>query len=164
MNILNAQQIEHKIKRIASEIYERHADSGEIILAGINNKGFLIAKLIQNSLLALGQKCVQTAHLTLNPAKPLDSDTIFGLEPKHYTNKVVIVIDDVANSGRTLFFAMKPFMNVLTKKLEVCVLVERMHKSYPISVDYVGVRLATTVKQNIEIIFEERKPVEAQMF
>ena len=76
---------------------------------------------------------------------------------------VVVVVDDVANSGRTLFFGMRPFMQVLLKSLEVCVLIERMHKAYPVNVDYVGLRLATTVKQNIEVNFSNGKPVETSL-
>ncbi len=164
MIILNQQQIENKIRRIASEIFESHAESGEIILAGINTKGYALAELIQKVLEKMGHKQVTITHLQLNPAQPQEAEIVSELPIEQYKAKNVVVIDDVANSGRTLFFAMQPFLKVLTKKLEVCVLVERMHKSYPISVDYVGVRLATTVKQNIEIIFDKKKPIEAQMY
>lgn len=164
MIILNQQQIENKIRRIASEIFESHAESGEIILAGINTKGYALAALLQNLIEKMGHNQVSITRLKINPAQPLESEVISDMSVEQYHNKNVVVIDDVANSGRTLFFAMQPFLKVLTKKLEVCVLVERMHKSYPISVDYVGVRLATTVKQNIEIVFNKDKPIEAQMF
>ncbi len=163
MIILNSKQINHKLKRIASEIYERHADQNEIVLAGINTKGYLMAEKLKILLIEMGLPAVKLAHLDLNPAKPLESEARIDLELKNLTNRIAIIIDDVANSGRTLFFAMKPFSNVLLKKLEVCVLIERMHKSYPISVDYVGLRLATTIKQNIEVEFKEFEPIAAKL-
>ncbi|MCC6816887.1 MAG: phosphoribosyltransferase [Saprospiraceae bacterium] len=164
MIILNHQQIENKIRRIASEIYEAHAEAPELILVGINNKGFAISNLLCKLIQKMGHKNVNHCHLTLNPANPLDSNIVLDRELNNFKDVAVIVVDDVVNSGRTLFFALQPFTKVLTQKLEVCVLVERMHKAYPVSVDYVGMRLATTVKQNIEIVFEKNKPVEAQMF
>lgn len=164
MIILNQQQIENKIRRIASEIYESHAESGDLILAGINNKGYLLANILQKAIVKMGHTKVNTCHLQLNPAMPLQSEVSIDIPLQKLKDAHVIVIDDVANSGRTLFFAMQPFLKVLTRKLEACVLVERMHKSYPINVDYVGIRLATTVKQNIEVTFEKDSPKEAQMF
>jgi pyrimidine operon attenuation protein/uracil phosphoribosyltransferase len=65
--------------------------------------------------------------------------------------KTVLLIDDVANSGRTLFYACLPVMEVLPKKLETAVLVNRTHKSFPIRVDYVGMELATTLKEDIKV-------------
>ncbi|MBC7885543.1 MAG: phosphoribosyltransferase, partial [Saprospiraceae bacterium] len=65
-------------------------------------------------------------------------------------NKAVIVIDDVANTGRTIFYAFKVYMDILVKKIEVAVLVDRKHKLFPIKVDYVGLSLATTLQENIK--------------
>jgi pyrimidine operon attenuation protein/uracil phosphoribosyltransferase len=70
---------------------------------------------------------------------------------KEVKNKVIILIDDVANTGRTIFYATKPLMEVMPKKIEVAVLVDRKHKSFPIRVDYVGLSLATTVKEHIDV-------------
>ncbi|MFN8280679.1 MAG: phosphoribosyltransferase family protein [Saprospiraceae bacterium] len=161
MVILNSTQIGNKLQRIASEIFERHADSGQLILAGINNKGYLMASDLSQRLKAIGMKDIRLCRLKLNPAKPLETRAELDIPVDQLSGKVVIVVDDVANSGRTLFFAMQPMMEVLLKSLEICVLIERMHKSYPVSVDYVGLRLATTVKQNIEVAFSEDVPVEA---
>lgn len=161
MVILNSTQIGNKLQRIASEIYERHADSGQLILAGINNKGYQMASDLSHRLKAIGMKDIRLGRLKLNPAKPLETRAELDIPVDELSGKVVIVVDDVANSGRTLFFAMQPIMEVLLKSLEICVLIERMHKSYPVSVDYVGLRLATTVKQHIEVVFSEGVPVEA---
>ena len=77
--------------------------------------------------------------------------TQIDIDESLFKNKVVIIVDDVANTGRTIFFAFKPFLDILTKKVEVAVLVDRKHKSFPIKVDYVGLSLATTLKENIKV-------------
>ena len=66
-------------------------------------------------------------------------------------DKVIIVVDDVANTGRTIFYAIKPLLNVLPRKVEVAVLVDRKHKSFPVHVDYVGMSLNTTLQENIDV-------------
>ena len=50
-----------------------------------------------------------------------------------------------------VFFAFKPFLEVVPKKIEVAVLVDRKHKSFPVKVDYVGLSLATTMKDDIQV-------------
>ncbi|MBX2817947.1 MAG: phosphoribosyltransferase, partial [Saprospiraceae bacterium] len=72
-------------------------------------------------------------------------------ELKELKRKSIVVVDDVANTGRTIFFAIKPLLNVLPKKIEVAVLVDRKHKSFPIKVDYVGLSLATTLREDIDV-------------
>ena len=69
--------------------------------------------------------------------------------------KVVIIVDDVANTGRTIYYAIKPLLDTLPKKVEVAVLVDRKHKSFPIQSDYVGLSLATTLKENIDVQIRE---------
>ena len=73
------------------------------------------------------------------------------LSPEALHNQTIIVIDDVANTGRTLFYACKPFLELLPRKIEMAVLVDRKHKSFPVLVDYVGLSLATTLREHIEV-------------
>lgn len=89
------------------------------------------------------------SRIKLNPAKPLDFPIETDLAPELITNKSIIVVDDVANTGRTIFYAFRVYMNALPKKIEVAVLVDRKHKMFPVKVDYVGLSLATTIQENI---------------
>ena len=89
--------------------------------------------------------------IKLSPANPLQKEVEIGLPLKDLENKVIIIIDDVANTGRTIFYAIKPLLNILPKKIEVAVLVDRQHKSFPIKVDYKGLSLATTLHENIDV-------------
>jgi len=150
MQVLNDYQIKQKIQRLSYEILENNLDEQEIILVGINNNGYGFAKLLFESLTAISDKKVVLSKIKLNPAQPLDFPIETDLNEAALVNKSIIVIDDVANTGRTIFYAFKVFVNILVKKIEVAVLVDRKHKMFPIKVDYVGLTLATTVQENIK--------------
>lgn len=151
MKILTERQILQKVKRLAYEILENNYTEEEIILAGINNTGMEFAEMLLNELLEITDLPITLTRIQLDPADPLRTDIQLEIPIEQVTGKVVIVIDDVANTGRTIFYATKPLMETLPKKIEVAVLVDRKHKSFPIRVDYVGLSLATTLKENIDV-------------
>ena len=74
---------------------------------------------------------------------------------EHYTHKAVIVVDDVLNSGLTLIYGVKHFLEVPLKKLTTAVLVNRNHKRYPIKADFKGISLSTSLQEHISVVFEE---------
>jgi len=151
MLLLNTNQIQQKIQRLAIEILEENYGEREIILAGINTTGTRFAGRLKVALEALCKSKITLTTIHINPANPLSEDITIDLPLKKLQNKLVLVIDDVANTGRTLYYAMKPIMEVLPKKVEVVVLVDRKHKSFPVKTDYVGMSLATTVQENISV-------------
>jgi len=156
MKILDQRQIRHILKRLAYEVVENHFDEESIILAGINRNGSGFAKMLEAELNAIGKVAVHRVQILLNPADPLAQAVEVSVPIQELTGKIVIVVDDVANTGRTAFFACKPLMDILPKKVEVAVLVDRKHKAFPIVPDYVGLSLATTLKENIDVrILEE---------
>ena len=151
MQILNEKQINQKIRRLTIEILEHNFLEPEIILAGINNNGLEFAHLLMEGLLARTDKPVTLTRIRLNPAMPLDYEIHLEMPFDQLKGKTIIVVDDVANTGRTIFYALKPLMKTLPKKIEVAVLVDRKHKSFPIAPDYVGLSLATTLKEDIDV-------------
>ena len=151
MKLLDQRQIKQKIERLAIEILEHNLDETEIILAGINNNGLGFAKLLLKRLQKLTDITLTLTQIRLSPANPIEREVTIGLKSEELNNKVIIIVDDVANTGRTIFYATKPLMEVLPKKVEVAVLVDRKHKSFPVKVDYLGLSLATTLKENIDV-------------
>ena len=151
MKLLTHRQIQQKIKRLAIEILEHNYAEKEIILAGINNNGMGFAQLIYDELSTMTEMNIVLTWIRLNPANPISSEIKIGLPSEKLKDKVTVVIDDVANTGRTLFYAIKPILDTLPKKVEAAVLVDRMHKSFPIRIDYVGLSLATTLQEHIEV-------------
>jgi pyrimidine operon attenuation protein / uracil phosphoribosyltransferase len=153
MLVLNHTQITRRLRRLATEILERNYDTPELILAGLNNNGLAMAqKLMQELLPAKPESMsITLTRIRLNPANPLEYTPYIEMEQAELAGKTLIIVDDVMNSGRTLFYAVQPLLAVLPAKVEVAVLVERKHKNFPIKSDYVGLSLATTVKDDIDV-------------
>lgn len=150
MKILDQAQIKQKIKRLAIEILENHFEEKTIILAGINNNGTSFAKLLEKELKKITDIQILLYTIRINPASPLSSPIEINSPVESFKGKTIIVVDDVANTGRTIFYACKPILNVIPKKLEVAVLIDRQHKTFPIYPKYVGLSLATTLKEDID--------------
>lgn len=151
MKILDGSQIKQKIKRLAIEILENNFEEKTIVLIGINNNGTGFAKLLEKELKKITEITIQLATIRLNPAAPLSTPIELNIPVETLKGKTVILVDDVANTGRTIFYACKPILDILPKKLEVAVLVDRRHKTFPIYPKYVGFSLATTLKEDIEL-------------
>lgn len=162
MKLLDQQQINQKVKRLAIQILEDNYKESEIFLIGINNNGYEFAKLLKTALRRRTKKVdVNLGRLKLNPADPANYPIESSIDVDKFNGKVVIIVDDVANTGRTLFYACKPLMEVTPLRIEVAVLVDRTHKTFPIKVDYMGISLATTLQDNIavKIVNVEEKEV-----
>ncbi|MDO1450089.1 phosphoribosyltransferase family protein [Rhodocytophaga aerolata] len=155
--ILTQKQTLQKIKRIAYEVYENNFQEDEIILAGIYDKGYLFAKLLQQELKAISPIKVTLVKVSLDKLAPLQSDIFLDCDTSLLRNKVVILLDDVLNTGRTLVYSLKPFLNVEIKKLSTAVIVDRNHKQFPISADYIGYALSTTIQEHIEVVLEDEE-------
>lgn len=149
--ILNSSDIARRIQRIAFEIMEQNYDEPEIILAGIRQKGFVFAQRLEQHISATGRFKVVLSDIQLQKRKPAQSQILMGIDPSFINNKTVVVCDDVANTGQTLLYAMRPFLGFSPKKIQVAVLVDRKHKAFPVSTDFVGVSLSTTMHQHITV-------------
>lgn len=151
MVILTQHQIEQKVHRLAIEILENNYGEEDIILLGINRRGMRFAEMLLERLQQISSTRFSLFNLRISPEDPLQQPIEIDLPLDEMNGRTVIVVDDVANTGRTLFYACKPLLDILPKRLETAVLVDRKHKSFPIRVDYMGLSLATTLKENIDV-------------
>lgn len=152
--ILNEQQIKQKIKRLAIQILEQNHDETEVYLIGINNNGLGFAQMLLEAInsIEVAKPTFLMTQVMLNPAAPLAKAVEIQTPLDELEGKTLIFVDDVANTGRTIFYAMQPvLLDIVPKKVEVAVLVDRKHKSFPISINYVGLSLATTLSENIDV-------------
>ena len=149
--ILTSDDIKKKIERISYEILENNSEEGEIILAGIRQKGFVFAQRLEAMLRSMSDLTVILTDIQLQKRRPTSSEILMGIDSSAVNNKVVVVCDDVANTGQTLLYAMKPFLDFSPKKIQVAVLVDRRHKVYPVSADYVGLSLSTNMQEHITV-------------
>ncbi len=157
MEILNNRKIDWMIKRLGVQILENHYKEDKIILAGINNNGFYFAELLSTSMRAISDIPIQLCRIRLQPAAPLREEVSIDVPTSDLESATVIIVDDVANTGRTLFYAFKIFERIIPKRVEVAVLVDRKHKSFPIDVKYVGLSLVTTLSDNITVSLKTKK-------
>src|ERR1700741_74906 len=96
--ILNSKQIEQKINRIAYEIYENNYDEKEIVIAGIEKNGYVLAERIAAVLKSISSIRIQLIGIALDKENPFHSDVQLKLSDKELKNKVIILVDDVLNS------------------------------------------------------------------
>ena len=155
--ILNNKQIEQKINRLAHQVLENNYEESEIIIAGIASRGFVLAKRIAAILQDISNIKVHVEEIKVNKDTPIKSKVDFPFSDEELEGKVIFVVDDVVNSGRTLIYAVRHFLNVPVKKLRTLVLVDRSHNRYPIRADYVGISLATTLQEHVSVEFSKGK-------
>ncbi len=151
--ILTHQEILHKIRRMAYQIYENNVDETEIILAGIDVNGYVLAKKMKTALSQISDLDIALCKVTIDKKNPL-SPVSTSVSPNDYKNKSVILIDDVLNSGSTLIYSVKHFLDVPLKQFKTAVLVNRNHKKYPVKADFKGISLSTTLHEHVNVIFE----------
>ena len=144
--ILSKEVAEKKLRRMAYEILENNIDEKGIILAGIRESGSVVAKVIQEMLGEISSIKTELITITLDKKEPSDVSLSKTVD---FNGKVIVLIDDVSNSGKTLLYALKPFIAFHPKKIQTLVLVERTHTSFPVRPDYVGLSIATTLQEHI---------------
>lgn len=154
IQILSSEEIQQKTRRIAYQIVEDNYDENELILIGIMPNGYEYAEQLKKEIEAIDGFKVTLLELSLNKTKPLEEEIKLGLGKKSLDNKTVIVVDDVANTGKTLYYALKPVMDFFPKKVQAAVLVDRQHKLFPVSPDFVGLSLSTTLQEHIRVEFD----------
>ncbi len=146
--VLDAVQIDQRIRRIAYQIYENNYGVKELILAGICEQGEVLATLLSNILKEISPIKTKVLKINLNkknPSDPMEEKEL----PTNLTNKVIIMVDDVLNTGKTLAYSLKPFLDQKIKKIEVAVLINRSHTAFPIYPKYTGYELSTTLSEHI---------------
>jgi len=152
--ILTHQEIEHKIKRIAYQIYETFVDEETIVIAGIASNGYILAEKLSSVLQSISPLNIVLCEVKINKQNP-NSEIATSLSKEAYQNKGIVLVDDVLNSGSTLMYGVKHFLDVPLKKFKTAVLVDRNHKKYPIKVDFKGISLSTSSHEHVSVVFEK---------
>ena len=152
--ILNNLQIKKKIKRISLQIIESNNSEEEIVIAGIEKNGFIISKKISDEIKNNSDIKIKLCKIIIdkkNPRKQISTS----LKLEDYQNKSIVLIDDVLNSGSTLIYAVKHFLDTDIKKIKTAVLVDRNHKKFPIKADFKGLSLSTSIQNHVEVVFDK---------
>ena len=153
--ILDCQQTLQKIRRIAFEIYEQNFEETQIVLAGIAGQGHVLAERLAAELKSISAIEVILLKIDLDKTQPYRSQQTHNFDKSAYVNKTVVVVDDVLNTGRTMVFGLLPFVEVPVKRLQVAVMVNRGHHCYPVSADYIGYALSTTLNEHVAVVLSD---------
>ena len=149
--ILNKKEVSQKIRRFAYEIYENNFEEKELIIAGIYDRGFSLAKRIVKELSRISPIKTQLVKVSINKISPLKEEISLDCDLRMLRNKSVVLVDDVLKTGRTMSFSLKAFLGAEIRKMEAAVLVDRSHKSFPIDAKYKGYELSTTINEHVEV-------------
>ncbi len=153
--VLNQEQILQKIKRIAYEIYENNYEENQLVIAGIEGQGYELAHMLQLQINEISGKEVKLVKVSLDKSAPSQSAIQLDCPDGFLDGKAIILADDVLNTGKTLAYSLKPFLQQPVKKLEIAVLVNRSHTSFPVQAKYTGYELATTLTEHIQVVLQE---------
>ncbi|GAA0727155.1 phosphoribosyltransferase domain-containing protein [Aquimarina litoralis] len=150
--ILTHEQIQHKIKRIAYQIYETNVSEKEIVIAGIADNGYIFAQRLKSLLEEISDIQVILCKVTMDKSAPQNTVET-SLSPSEYKNKALVLADDVLNSGTALVYGVKHFLDVPLTRFKTAVLINRNHKKYPIKADFKGISLSTSLHEHVNVTF-----------
>jgi len=151
--ILTHTEINHKIRRIAFQIYENNVNETEVILAGIDSNGYILAKKLKAALSKISNINPTLCKVSIDKKHP-SSEIKTSISANDYKNKSLVLIDDVLNSGTTLIYGVKHFLDVPLKQFKTAVLVNRNHKKYPVKADFKGISLSTSLHEHVNVVLE----------
>ena len=154
--ILNADQIKKIVKRIAYQIQENNLEYSEIILIGVYNNGYMLAKIIEKELKQISKSSIELISIKINKKNPLDKIDL-DCKKEYLTNKSIVLIDDVLHTGRTLIYCVKHLLDMSPINFNTVVLVDRNHKKFPIKVDFKGISLSTSMSEHVDVVFEKNE-------
>lgn len=151
--ILTHTEINHKIRRIAFQIYESNVNETEVVLAGIDSNGYILAKKLKTALSKISDINPVLCKVSIDKNNP-SSQIKTSISATDYKDKSLVLIDDVLNSGTTLIYGVKHFLDVPLKQFKTAVLVNRNHKKYPVKADFKGISLSTSLHEHVHVNLE----------
>lgn len=155
--ILDSATVDRILKRMAYQIYERNFDSKSIVIAAIDGRGAALAKIVENILNEISDLKTQFITVKLDKDNPLQHEVTLDPSPKTLAGKQVILFDDVLNSGRTMAYALIPFLSAGVKSVQTAVLVDRSYKNFPVLADYIGISLNTMLQEHVAVKVDKKK-------
>ena len=156
--IMDKEDIQRTINRIAYQIYENNIDEKNLIVTGIVENGLTLANRIIIELNRIGCLNVQLIEIIINKKNPRN-EVLMTKNLDFCEGKSVVIVDDVLNTGSTLIYAVRHFLSIELKHLQTAVLVNRNHKSFPIKADFKGISLSTSIKERIDVRFGDEEGV-----
>lgn len=156
--ILNQDEIRRITQRMAYQIYEFNCEEPFLTFVGVEGQGFRFGQALTAEFARVSPIPYQLLELSLDKKAPTQSEVQLSASLENAEEGVVILVDDVLNTGRTIAYALKPFMGLRLKKLELAVLVDRGYHLFPVSANYTGYELSTTLQEHIFVELDAEAP------
>lgn len=153
--ILDELAITQKVRRMAYEIVEADFEDGQMIMIGVCDGGYLLARLLCEEIRKISPLTITLRELNIDKMNPALAPVRVDVQKEDIDGKTVLLVDDVANTGRTMYYALKPIMEFAPARVQVAVLVDRQHKRFPIASDFVGLSLSTSLQEHISVDIEK---------
>lgn len=160
--VLDEEGIQRAIRRVAHEILERNRGTKGLALIGIRTRGIFIAERlkreienIENDQVPVGRLDITFYRDDLNRRGPQpnvkETEIPFAL-----TGKIVVLVDDVLYTGRTVRAALDAIIDFgRPQSIQLAVLIDRGHRELPIKADYVGKNLPTSADEKVIVKLKE---------
>jgi len=160
--VLDAADVARSLTRIAHEIVERNKGCSDLVLLGIPSRGVPLAHRIADRLAQIEGTVVPVGSLDvtmfrddlrMRPARTLETTV---LPPAGIDGAVVVLVDDVLFSGRTVRAALDALSDLgRPRAVQLAVLVDRGHRELPVRADYVGKNLPTSLRESVSVLLDE---------
>lgn len=143
-----------KLRRMAYQVYEKNFGETELVMVAVGQKGLAMAKLLKAMLEEISTLKVELLGLEQmdGALHPQFRDTALAAKIQ---GKLALIVDDVLYSGQTMFWAIAETMKFQPAKIQVAILIDRGHRSIPVTHDFVGMVLATSLRQYVAVEFDE---------
>jgi len=162
-HVLDRDGIHRAIIRIAHEILERNQGTQNLVLVGIRTRGVFLAERLQRQILAIEHTQIPLGLLDItlyrdDLGETGASPTIRETElPCDLTGKVVILVDDVLYTGRTIRAALDAIIDFgRPRAIQLAVLIDRGHRELPIKADYIGKNIPTAKNEEVTLRLQEK--------
>jgi pyrimidine operon attenuation protein/uracil phosphoribosyltransferase len=156
LKILDTTHIHQKLNRLAFEVIENNFDEKELFVVGIDGNGYKVATEIAERLKSISKIKITLGKIKIDKNKPWEGTPVVDFKENNFTNKTIILVDDVLNSGKTLMYAVRLFLDKPVKKINTVILVDRSHSRFPVRADFVGLTLSTTLHEMVETDFSKK--------
>ena len=157
--VLNADDIEKKIKRLSYQIIEKNINKKNIVIIGIRPNGKYLSERIKGYIMEYSDIQVSLYDMELDKKSFLFKKCSPELIYEHINNNIIVFIDDVMNSAGTLMYAINKILSYHPKDIQIGVLIERTHKSFPLSANFKGLELSTSEFEHVEVRLNESPKV-----
>lgn len=158
ITLMDQQHIQRTIKRLAIQVWEQMGDADELIVFGLNDRGFATAVELTRFL-----KDISEQNIELHQYNVADNGQKSPIP--NCTEKAVLIVDDVIFSGKTMFNALSTICYSNEPQIiEVLSLVDRGHRKYPVLCELTGISVPTKFGEHIEVILDKSKLQEVVLF